>query len=446
MNLENSYVDLYIANMDLLRESVSDTINKHRSSAIENFKLAGIPTKKVEKYKYTNLADVFSQELEKYFTPKHNKVDLPNLFSCGIPDLDTYKIYVLNGFYYGEEKLTEENGIIFGSLAAASFKYPELFDKYYNTQADNQTEGITALNTAFAQDGIFIYVPQSATLSKPIQIVNFLLNEEDSFVQNRGLFIFEENANAKVIICDHTLSTQRFLTNGVTEVYVGPSANVELIRIQNEHNQSSNITSDYVVQKENSVFTANTITLHGGLVRNNINVLLDGEHCENHTYGLFLSDSQQHVDNHTHIDHAVPNCISNELFKGVLDGKSTAAFNGSIMVRKDAQKTQAYQSSNNLLLTNDARVYTKPQLEIYADDVKCSHGATVGQLDKEALFYMQSRGISKQEAQLLQLFGFAYDVVQKIGIDTLRGSISELVRKRLRGELARCEGCSINCC
>ena len=444
MSLESNYVDLYMANMDLLRESVSDTINKHRSNAIESFNLLGIPTKKVEKYKYTNLADVFTQEFEKYFAPKHDIKDLPNLFSCGVPDLDTYKVYVLNGFFYNVDKPIEESGAIFGSLATASFEYPELFEKYYNSLADNQTEGTTALNTAFAQDGVFIYVPKSTVLSKPIQIINILLGEEDIFVQPRNLFVFEEHSNAKVIICDHTLSPKHFLTNSVTEVYVAPEANIELVRMQNEHNRSAHITSDYIQQNEKSIFTSNTVTLHGGLVRNNINVVLNGEYCENHTYGLFLSDKEQHVDNHTYIDHAMPNCVSNELFKGVLDDKSTGAFNGSIMVRRDAQKTQAYQASNNLLLTGDARIYAKPQLEIYADDVKCSHGATVGQLDAEALFYMQSRGIGKREAQLLQLYGFAYDVIQKIGVETLRENVAEQVRKRLRGELARCENCNIN--
>lgn len=444
MSIESNYVNLYMANMDLLREGVSDTINKHRSSAIESFNLLGIPTKKVEKYKYTNLADAFAQELEKYFAPKHDKIDLSNLFSCGIPDLDTHKIYVLNGFFFGQNKLIEQSGVIFGSLAAASFEYPELFEKHYNSLADNQTEGATALNTAFAQDGIFIYVPKAVVLDKPIQIINILLSKEDILTQPRNLFIFEESSNAKVILCDHTLSPKRFLSNSVTEVYVGAEANIELVRMQNEHNQSTHVTSDYIQQSEKSVFTSNTITLHGGLVRNNINVVLNGEHCENHTYGLFLSDKEQHVDNYTHIDHAAPNCISNELFKGVLDDKSSGAFNGSIMVRRDAQKTQAYQASNNLLLTGEARIYAKPQLEIYADDVKCSHGATVGQLDAEALFYMQSRGIGKREAQLLQLYGFAYDVVQKIGVQALKENVAEQVRKRLRGELARCENCNIS--
>ena len=433
-----------MANMDLLREGVSTTINRHRSSAIENFNLLGIPTKNTERYKYTDLTGAFAQELEKYFAPRHEKIEPSSLFSCNIPSLDTHKVYVLNGFFYGANKLIEEDGAVFGSLATASLKYPELFDKYYNASANNQTEGITALNTAFAQDGIFIHVPKAAVLSKPIQVINILLGEEDLFAQTRNLFVFEERSSAKVILCDHSLSPKRFLCNSVTEVYAAPKTAVELVRMQNEHNLSAHVTSDYIRQEENSVFTSNTITLHGGLIRNNINVVLNGKRCENHTYGLFLSDKEQHVDNHTHIDHAAPSCVSNELFKGILDDKSTGAFNGSIMVRKNAQKTQAYQTSNNLLLTNKSRVYAKPQLEIYADDVKCSHGATTGQLNAEALFYMQARGIGKREAQQLQLYGFAYDVIQKVGVTALRENVAELVRKRLKGELPGCEGCSIN--
>lgn len=444
--LEKSYVNLYLANIDLLREGVSDAVNRHRSEAIENFNLIGIPNKAIERYKYTDLQAVFAQNFEKYFTHRHDDPNLSEVFKCGVTDLDTYKVYLINGFFYGDKKLIRENNIVFGSLAAASLEFPELFERYYNQQADNTSEGLTALNTAFAQDGVFIHVPAKAKLSKPIQLIKVLVNEDDTFAQNRNLFVFEEGAEAKVIICHHTVSTKRFLTNAVTEVFVGKSANIEMIRIQNEHNHSAHIISDYIKQDEQSVFISNTITLHGGLVRNNINVLLDGERCENHTYGLFFADNKQHMDNHTFIDHAKPACTSSELFKGVLDNSSTGAFNGSILVRKDAQKTQAFQTNNNLLLTPEARMYTKPQLEIYADDVKCSHGATIGQLNDDAIFYMQARGISKREAQLLQLYGFAYDVVQKIGIEPLRESVAELVHKRLSGELSRCEGCSVHCC
>lgn len=444
--VENSYVNLYLDNLDLLHEGVSEVVNRYRSEAIESFNLLGIPTKKVERYKYTDLQAVFSQDFEKYFTRRHENLSLSEVFKCGVSALDTYKIYLINGFFYGDKRLLNEGNIVFGSFAEASQQYPELFKEHYNRYAHNTVEGLTALNTAFAQDGIFIHVPSHTKLSKPIQVIKVLMNDDDTFAQNRNLFIFDEGAEAKVIICTHSISAHHFLTNAVTEVYIGKSANIEMVRIQNEHNLSAHVTSDYVKQEEKSVFISNTITLHGGLVRNNINVLLDGECCENHTYGLFFADKEQHMDNHTFIDHALPNCESNELFKGVLNDKSVGAFNGSILVRRDAQKTRAYQANNNLLLSPDAHMYTKPQLEIYADDVKCSHGATIGQLDSEAVFYMQSRGIGKREAQLLQLYGFTYDVVQKLGIEHLRESVAELIRKRLNGELTKCEGCSVHCC
>lgn len=446
MSIETSYIDLYLANLDLLREGVSDIVNRHRSDAIESFNLLGIPSKKAEKYKYTDLQEVFSREFEKYFTPRKEKEEAESLFTCDVPELDSYKIYLVNGFYHGSNRLVHEGDVVFGSFAAASIEFPELFKKHYNRYADNAKEGITALNTAFAQDGVFIHVPRSASLSKPIQIINLLLSDsEDLFVQDRNLLIFEENVSAKVLVCTHTISPKQFLSNSVTEVYIAPSANVELVRTQDEHNLATHINSDYIRQEEKSVFTGNTITIHGGLVRNNLNVELAGEYCENHSYGLFLTDRQQHVDNHTFIDHAVPNCTSNELYKGIVDEKSTGVFNGSILVRRDAQKTQAFQSSNNLILTPGAKVYAKPQLEIYADDVKCSHGATVGQLDAEALFYMQSRGVGKREAQLLQLYGFAFDVLQKLSIEPLRDQIGRWVDRRLRGDHTRCETCAAIC-
>lgn len=444
-NSDNKFVNLYINNLELLQDGVADFVNHERSDAIENFNILGIPDKKVEKYKYTDLKKVFDREYETYFTPHTANIKSTELFKCNVPDLDTYKLYILNGFYYGEKRLEEKNGVIFGSFAEASCKYPELVRKYYNKYADNAGDGVTALNTAFAQDGVFIYFSAGATLDKPIQIINLLLNNEDTFVQYRNLLIFDENAQAKILVCDHTMSTATFLSNCVTEVAVAQSANVELVRMQNEHNDAAHVSSDYVVQQANSVFNSHTVTLHGGLVRNNISVKLAGEHCENHTYGLSLTDKQQHVDNHTFIDHAVPNCESNELFKAVIDDQSIGVFNGRILVRQDAQKTQAFQQNNNLLLSYDARMYTKPQLEIYADDVKCTHGATVGQLNEEALFYMRSRGIGEKEARMLQLFGFVYDVLQKLNFDVLRERVAELVNKRLRGELTRCENCDIQC-
>ena len=441
------FVNLYLANLDLLREGAADSINAARADAIESFNILGLPNRKSEKYKYTNITTLFEKEVEKYFAPRKVEFSVDDIFKCDVPSLDTDVLLLVNGYYFGENKLeVMPNGIIMGSLAEAALQYPEIVSRHYGRYADVADESLVALNTAFAQDGVFLYIPKSTVLEKPIQIINILLSDEALMTQPRNLFVLEENSEAKVVVCDHTLSPQNFLTNSATEVFAGKSSNFEYVRMQNEHNGSYHISNIYIQQEAASVVNTNTITLHGGIVRNNINVVLGGEGAENHIYGLSLVDKTQHVDNYSFVDHAVPNCVSNELFKNILDDMATAAFNGRILVRKDAQKTQAFQTNNNLLLTDDARIYTKPQLEIYADDVKCSHGATVGQMDEEALFYMRARGIGMREARLLQMFGFAHDVIQKITIEPLRARVDELVDKRLRGELARCNTCAMHCC
>ncbi len=271
------------------------------------------------------------------------------------------------------------------------------------------------------------------------------MDEQDGMTQHRNLFILEENSEAEVIVCDHTLSTSNFLTNSVSEFFIDKNAHFDFVRIQNEHNGSKQVSHLFFHQERDSRVTANTISLHGGLIRNNVYARLDDEGCENNTYGLYLTDKGQHIDNFVFMDHAKPHCLSNQLFKGVLDDFATGAFNGKVLVRQDAQKTEAYQANNNILLTDDADMNTKPQLEIYADDVKCSHGATVGQLDESALFYLRSRGIEKREARLLLMYAFAHEVIDKIKVLPLQERIHELVAKRLRGELSRCNFCQMNC-
>jgi Fe-S cluster assembly protein SufD len=265
------------------------------------------------------------------------------------------------------------------------------------------------------------------------------------FNQHRNLIIVEKNAEFSIIICDHTLSPQKFLTNAVTEIFVGENSHFDIIRVQNEHNNACKITNTFIHQEKNSVASSNNMTLHGGLVRNSTYHYLGGEGAESYSYGLFLADKWQHVDNFVNVDHAFPHCTSNQLFKGVLDDMSTGAFNGRILVRPDAQGTLAYQRNNNILLTDDAKMDTKPQLEIYADDVKCSHGATIGQLNGDALFYLQSRGINKHEARLMLMFGFAHEVIQNIKIEPLRERMDNLVMQRLKGELSRCASCLVKC-
>lgn len=445
--LTERYIALYKENIDRIAAISSPYINSFRKAAFEKFTELGIPTKKNEFYKYTNLNIFFDHEYKSYFLPEEADFVKAEEFRCDVTDLDAHGIVLLNGFYPTiNEKLRQlPSGVWIGSLNEAAVKFPEIIKKHYNKYADSETDGLIHLNTALASDGVFVYVPEGVTLPKPVQVVNLVQSDEDMFSQHRNLIIVEKNAEFSIIICDHTLSPRKFLTNAVTEVYVGENAHFDLIRVQNEHNSAGKMTHTFIHQEKNSVASSNNMTLHGGLIRNSTYHYLGGERAECNSYGLYLADKWQHVDNFVNIDHAFPNCTSNQLFKGVLDDMSTGAFNGRIMVRPDAQGTLAYQKNNNILLTDDAKMDTKPQLEIFADDVKCSHGATIGQLDDDALFYLQSRGINKREARLMLMFGFAHEVIQNIKVEALRERMDNLVMQRLKGELSRCASCMVKC-
>ena len=447
LDIKRKFLDIYQENIQDIKNGSPDYMNDIRDVAIEKFNEMGIPDKKNEKYKYTDLQREFDNGYKMYLSPKNIQFDVADIFTCDVPDLNTKVILLLNGWYYDRENLIQElpGGAIIGSFQKAAELYPELVKKHYSKYASLE-EGAVAMNTAFAKDGIFMYVPKGVVIEKPIQIINILMDEEEGFTQHRNLFIMEENSQASVVICDHTLSKPNFLTNSVTEVFVDKNASLDYSRMQNEHNGSKQVSHLYINQERDSRVNTNTISLHGGLIRNNVHVLLNGEGCDNNTLGLYLTDKGQHIDNYIYMDHAYPNCTSNQLFKGVLDDFATGAFNGKVLVRQDAQKTQAFQANNNILLTDDADINTKPQLEIYADDVKCSHGATVGQLDEDALFYLRARGIQKKEAKLLLMYAFAHDVISKIKIPALQERIQDLVDKRLRGELSRCNACQMHCC
>ena len=442
------YIELFRQNKGLISNGEPAFMKKLREEGIRNFEKIGFPLKKQEEYRYSHLEPVFNGELSFVFTPRDISFDNQELFSCDVPMLDSHVLTVLNGFFFnpGGPSLFElENGIIYGSLKEATLRYPELVSEYLGKNASMEKEAFVSRNTAFSQDGIFLYVPKGKNLEKPIQIIDLLLSDQNQMVQHRNLFVMEENASAQVIICDHTLSPQLFLTNSVTESFVGENADLDVLRLQNEHNNSCQVTNTWISQERSSRSQHSTITLHGGLVRNNLHVKMRGEGAETNALGLFLEDKMQHVDNFTVIEHTAPNCRSSQHYKGVLDDMSTGAFNGKIHVFPDAQKTEAFQSNNNILLSDTARMFTKPQLEIYADDVKCSHGATVGQLDMDALFYLQSRGIPKNESRLLLMDAFAHDVITSIKHPSLQERITGLVSKRLRGELSRCNNCAMNC-
>jgi Fe-S cluster assembly protein SufD len=441
------FVNLYRENLDKIEAKSSPYLNSFREAALNEFVRLGVPTKKNEAYKYTNLDIFFNHEYNNYFIPKREDYIQAEEFRCDVTDLDVHGIVLINGFYPTiNEKLRElPGGIWIGSLSEAAVRFSAQIEKHYGKYAGSKTDGLIHLNTAMASDGVFIYVPDGVVLKKPIQIINLVSASEDIFTQPRNLIIVGKNAEVTLIVCDHTLSPNRFLSNSVTEIHVDENSAFDIIRVQNAHNNAGKLTHTFIHQERNSRASSNNITLHGGLVRNSTYHYLGGEGAESNSFGLYFTDKVQHVDNFVNVEHAFPNCNSNQLFKGVLDDMSTGAFNGRIYVAQDAQKTLAYQKNSSILLTDDAKMDTKPQLEIYADDVKCSHGATVGQLDENALFYLQSRGISNREARLMLMFGFAHEVLQNIKVEALRERMDNLVMQRLKGELSRCASCMVKC-
>lgn len=443
--IKQKLVALYKQNKDSINSNLSNFFNSHRDNAINIFDKLGLPTKGEEEYKYTDLIKAFSKTHAYSFKPSTQSTDKQTVFKCSVPNLDTYNLIIENGWYNKKNNSKIDNKVIVMSLNDASKDYGHLIEKYYNKLAAESKASTTHLNTAFAQDGLFMYIPDNIILDKPIQIINILKGQNPLMTNQRNLIITGKNSQAKILFCDHTLSNQDFLSNTVTEIFIEENAVFDCYNIQNQHNTSAQISSIYIKQMKNSNSLINTLTLHGGFIRNNVNIQLNEEFCEANIYGLSIADGQQHVDNYTFIDHSVPNCNSIELYKNIIDDNATGVFSGKILVRPDAQKTLAFQSNKNICLTDTARFYTKPQLEIYADDVKCSHGATVGQIDEDALFYLKSRGIGDKEARMMLMFAFVHEVIKNIRVPILADSYGEMVEKRLRGETTRCDKCVVNC-
>ncbi len=446
MSTVEEYIELFREKEDILEKDSPSFMKEIRQDAMHQFSLTGIPDRKSELYKYTSLQKLFEPKYSMQFNPSKVDFRVEDIFTCDVPNLRTRLEIILNGFYFGAgAPLTRlDNGILIGSLAEALRQHPDLVREHFARYAQSRSDGLVALNTAFAQDGLFLYVPRGQSMDEAVQVVHLPMTGLDTLLHYRNLIILEENAGAEVIVCDHTLSPFRFLTNSVTEIYAGPGSRFNYSRVQNEHLNSNLLTNMFVHQERDSRVKTNTISLHGGTIRNNTHVLLNAPGCDSQVYGLSLSDRSQHIDNFVNIDHASHDCTSTQLFKGILDEQATGVFNGRILVRPDAQKTVAYQTSRSILMSDEAKMNAKPQLEIYADDVKCSHGATTGQLDENALFYMQSRGIPRHEARMLMLYAFAHEVIDKIEVAPLKERIIDLVDKRLRGELSRCNNCSLH--
>ena len=445
MNIEKQYIELNDQYHSLIDSHASPILNALREKAMSDFRVTGFPSPNDEEYKHTNIPDLFAPD----YGLNLNRLEIPvnpyEVFRCDVPNLSTLLYFVVNDSFYTKEnpKVKLPEGVLIGSLNEMARSHPDLVQRYYGKQACTQNDGIVALNTAFVQDGFFLYVPKGVIIEKPIQLINILRGDADFMVNRRLLINLEEGAQARLLVCDHTMDKKKFLSSQVTEIYAGKNAVFDYYDIEESSLNTNRITSTFVDQAEKSNVLINGITLHNGTTRNNYRMTFSGEHAEAHLCGMAIADKKQSVDNHTFIDHAVPHCTSNELFKYVLNDSSTGSFSGRILVREGAQKTSAYQTNRNLCATKEAHMYTKPQLEIYADDVKCSHGATVGQLDENALFYLRSRGIPEAEARMLLMFAFTNDVIENVRMDALKDRLRQLVEKRFRGELDKCAGCNI---
>jgi Fe-S cluster assembly protein SufD len=446
-DLSLRYMAHYNEVKEVLFEGSPDVINAARNKAFQDFVLQGIPTRKNENYKYTNLHPQFQPEFRFVHQKEKSEADLNEIFRCDVPQLNTHLTLLFNGWFYEDNIKSKElpEGVILDSLENVALLYPEMVQKYYAKLADTAADPLVALNTAFAKDGYFLYVPKNVVIEKPIQLINLLKAEKDTFTTQRNIVVIEAGASAQLVNCDHTLNLKHYLSNTVTEIFVGDNANFEYYTLQNQHNNTTSLNSIFIKQERDSKVTTHTMSLHGGLIRNNLKFELNGENAEANLFGMAFLDRKQHVDNFTQVIHAKPHCQSNQIYKNVLDDESTGAFSGQIHVVRDAQKTNAFQRNNNILLTDKATMQTKPQLIIDADDVKCSHGATVGQIDEEALFYLRARGIDEDKARMMMMNAFAHEVIQRVKIEALRDRIDDLVEKRLKGEVARCHDCSYNC-
>ncbi|OIP05517.1 MAG: Fe-S cluster assembly protein SufD [Bacteroidetes bacterium CG2_30_32_10] len=447
ISLKDKMLALFEKNKQLLFKNNSKSMIDIKNNAIAKFNEIGFPHTKLEEWRLTNIEPYLKAEYQHHLQTKPIDVDIESIFQCEVPDLDTFVVVLFNGRYiYKHTPLTKlDNGTIIGSFEKALEEYPEIIEKHFNKYAKNDKNGFVALNTAFAQDGIFIYVPQNIIVEQAIQIINIINTTEEVFVQPRNLFIVEKNSSITLVSCDHSLTQTNSFSNAVTEILIDENAQLNHIRVQNKGKNSTLLNTTFVEQKNYAMLTSNVLTLNSGFIRNDLDISLNGEGCEANLYGIYLADKTQFVDNHTFVDHLLPNSNSKELYKGILDDKAKAVFSGKVMVRRDAQKTNAFQANKNILLTDEATINTKPHLEIYADDVKCSHGATVGQLDNEAMFYLRSRGLGEDCARMLLMYAFADEVINKIPIEALRVRLGNMVSKRLRGELSVCDQCVMHC-
>ena len=429
MDLKEKLVSSFIAFENQV--NIDGFVHDIRSEAIKDFETLGFPSKKNESWKYTSLKKVLSTDYN-IFPKKIPALEYSKIEKYLIDDIDSYKIIFVDGRYSSHLSETTHEGIDICLMSSAlnNPKYSAVIENYFNKAV--KSNGITALNTAFSNEGAFIHISKNKLVEKPVQIIHFSSGNENSIMlQPRNLIIVDENSQIQIIERHQSLTNNPVLTNSVTEIFVDTRSFVDYYKIQNDNSIASLIDTTSIVQQKNSNCTVHTFSFGGKLTRNNLTFSQKGEKIESVMKGITIIEDKQHVDHNTIVHHTKPNCESHQDYKGIFDDNSTGVFNGTVIVEKEAQKTNAFQANNNVLLNDKATINTKPQLEIFADDVKCSHGCTIGQLDKNALFYLKSRGIPEKEAKALLMYGFANNVIQSVKIPELKNRITNIIANKL---------------
>ena len=429
MDLKEKLVSSFLAfenNVD-----VDTQIHDIRNEAIKTFEEKGFPSKKEEAWKYTSLNKILKEDYS-VFPKNENTIEYKDVKKYFIHDIDSYKVVFIDGKYSSHLSETTHDGIDVCLMSAALTKpkYRLVIENYFNKAATK--DSLPSLNTAFSQEGAYIHIPKNKLVSKPIQIIHFSTGHEAATLsQPRNLIVVDENSHVQIIERHQSLTDNPVLTNSVTEIFANKRAIVDYYKIQNDNSNASLIDNTFIKQKRESVASVHTFSFGGKLIRNNLNFYQNGERIDSILKGVTIIGEKQHVDHNTLVHHIEPNCESHQDYKGIFGDSSIGVFNGKIIVDKEAQKTNAFQSNNNILLSDKATINSKPQLEIFADDVKCSHGCTIGQLDESAMFYMQSRGIPEKEAKALLMYAFSNNVLSSVKIPEMKQRITKIIANKL---------------
>lgn len=447
MSALSQYIELFDSHRATIEAKSAEVMNLCRQDARNRLEGKRLPQKGTEGYEKTSIEDMFAPDFGVNINRVNIPVDVSLSFKCDVPNMSTIMAFVVNDSFVPSSTLHNKmpQGVIIDSLAKVAAENPQLVSRYYNQLADNDNVAV-ALNTMLAQDGVMIYVPRGVVMERPIQLVNIFNSAAPLMGVRRLVIVVEEGAKAQLLICDHTQNSEyRYLSSQVIEAFVEQNASLDIYDIEESSDTTSRYSQLYARQERDSQLIVNGVTLTGGVTRNDYHIELVGDNCTSTLGGMAIGSGHQHIDNNSDVRHLSAHCNSNQLFKYVLDEESTGAFEGAIYVAPGAQFTEAYQSNRNLLASKSARMHTKPQLEIYNDDVKCSHGATTGQLDADALFYMRSRGIPEQEARTMLMQAFMVDVIDMVKMEGLRDRLRHLVEKRFYGQQASCADCGVTC-